>query len=228
MEKRILTHYQLFKLNHEFWQLDDLERKQTLRNWAEHLKKGADKVNFYQVFPSRQEYDLMVWASKDAEENHVADQFFQAFGTALNVFRKYIEPSYNLWGFTKPSNYTYAKRNPQEIDPYDDDARTTYFIVYPFTKTISWYLESSETRWEYMQGHIKTGKQYPEIMQLLVYSFGLQDQEFVVSYETENLSQFSDLVYDLRMTEARYYTERDTPIITGIHRTPDQLAEIFS
>ncbi len=228
MEKRILTHYQLFKLNKEFWSLDELERKQTLHNWAEHLKKATDNVNFYQVFPSREEYDIMVWASKDAEENNVPDLFFDEFGRALNIFRKYIDPSYNLWGFTKPSNYTNAKRNPQEIDPYDDSARTSYFVVYPFTKTISWYLESAETRWEYMQGHIKTGKQYPEIMQLLVYSFGLQDQEFVVSYETENLSHFSDLVYDLRMTEARYYTERDTPIITGIHRQPDKLAEIFS
>lgn len=228
MEKRILTHYQLFKLNKAFWELEDLERKQTLHNWAQHLKKSVDKVNFYQVFPSREEYDIMVWASKDAEENHIPSQFFDEFGRALNVFRKFIEPSYNLWGFTKPSTYTKAKRNPQEIDPYDDNARTSYFIVYPFTKTIAWYLESAETRWEYMQGHIKTGKQYPEIMQLLVYSFGLQDQEFVVSYETENLSHFSDLVYDLRMTEARYYTERDTPILTGIYRKPDHLAEIFS
>jgi len=79
-----------------------------------------------------------------------------------------------------------------------------------------------------MQEHIKLGKQYPEITQLLLYCFGLQDQEFIVSYETENLSRFSDLVYELRKSEARRYTERDTPIITAIYRNTEKLGEIFS
>ena len=228
MEQRILTHYQLFKFDKEFWHLEDRERKETLQNWADNLSRNAEKVNFYQVFPTRDEWDIMTWTSQLAEENEVPNQFFEQFGGSLNIFRRYIEPKLSLWGFTKPSSYTKSKRNPQEIDPWDDNSRMPYFIVYPFVKTIPWYLEDWETRWEMMQGHIKLGKQYPEITQLLLYSFGLQDQEFIVSYETENLSQFSDLVYDLRATEARRYTERDTPIITGIHRTPEKLTEIFS
>jgi chlorite dismutase len=73
-----------------------------------------------------------------------------------------------------------------------------------------------------MNEHIKLGKQYPEIKQLLLYSFGLQDQEFVVAYETEDLAKFSDLVRELRGTEARRHTLLDTPIITGVHRTPEE------
>jgi chlorite dismutase len=67
-----------------------------------------------------------------------------------------------------------------------------------------------------MNEHIRLGKSYPQIKQLLLYSFGLQDQEFVVVYEMEDLPLFSDLVHELRSTEARRYTERDTPLITAI------------
>ncbi len=228
MEQRIISHYQLFKLDQSFWELDGRERNGVIQNWAAKLKESVQSAYFYQVFPSRDEWDIMVWLNNQAEENEVPDQYFENVGSAMNLFRQYIKPGLSLWGFTKPSTYTQNKRNPQEIDPFDDDSRTPYFIVYPFVKTIPWYLEDWETRKQMMQEHIKMGKQYPEITQLLLYSFGLQDQEFIVSYETENLSQFSDLVYDLRKSEARRYTERDTPIITGIYRDTEKLANIFS
>jgi chlorite dismutase len=71
-----------------------------------------------------------------------------------------------------------------------------------------------------MMGHIKVGKQYKEITQLLLYSFGLQDQEFVVVYETHDITRFMELVNELRATEVRRYTARDWPLHTGIHQ-PD-------
>jgi chlorite dismutase len=77
-----------------------------------------------------------------------------------------------------------------------------------------------------MNEHIRVGHQYPEIKQLLLYSFGVQDQEFVVVYETENLYQFSELVNELRGSDVREYTERDTPVYTGIWRSPEALAEL--
>ena len=57
-----------------------------------------------------------------------------------------------------------------------------------------------------------------DVRQVLLYTTGIDDQEFIVAYETENLPRFSALVVALRDTEARRYTLRDTPILTGIHR----------
>ena len=74
---------------------------------------------------------------------------------------------------------------------------------------------SRDARQGMMNEHIRIGHQYPEIKQLLLYSFGLQDQEFVVVYETDDLPQFSDLVNELRGAEGRRYTERDTPAYTA-------------
>lgn len=93
-----------------------------------------------------------------------------------------------------------------------------YLIVYPFSKTTEWYLMSRDARQGMMNEHMRVGHEYADIRQVLLYATGLDDQEFVVAYETEDLPRFSQLVTDLRATEARRYTLRDTPIITAIHR----------
>jgi chlorite dismutase len=128
-----------------------------------------------------------------------------------------------LWGYTGKSTYSKA-RSTQEIDPFGGE-RTTYLIVYPFVKTKDWYLMEADARQSMMNEHIRLGKQYTAIKQLLLYSFGLQDQEFVVVYETDDLPLFSELVYDLRSTEARRFTERDAPLQTAVYSQPEKLLE---
>ncbi len=101
-----------------------------------------------------------------------------------------------------------------------------YLVVYPFVKTSEWYLEDFKTRAEMMGEHIKVGRKYPEVKQLLAYSFGLDDQEFIVAYEMNDIVVFQDLVMELRETKARKYTLRDTPIISAISVDPDRLFEL--
>ena len=67
-----------------------------------------------------------------------------------------------------------------------------------------------------MQEHIRVGKEYPDIDLNTSYSFGLDDQEFVVAFETDEPARFLDLVQRLRTTEASAYTKRDTPTFTCV------------
>ena len=67
-----------------------------------------------------------------------------------------------------------------------------------------------------MQEHIKVGREYPSVDLNTSYSFGLDDQEFVVAFETDNPADFLDLVQRLRTTESSSYTLRDTPTFTCI------------
>jgi chlorite dismutase len=161
----------------------------------------------------------------EAEEPGLSSGFFERFACATNPHRHLLAPVNFLWGFTKPSQYT-KTRSTQEIDPFAEQ-RKPYLVMYPFVKTTSWYLMSRETRQGMMNEHIRIGKQYPEITQLLLYSVGLQDQEFVVVYETADLGQFSDLVYELRDSEARRYTERDTPLYTAFYHPPEKTLALW-
>jgi chlorite dismutase len=227
MEKRILVHYGLFSLNNNYWKLNVDDRKQTLRKFLKDAQEASQKTWFYQVYPAQTKFDILVWSTVECEEPDAPKKFMEALAQATNPYREYITPAENFWGVTKPSIYSRAKRSAQELDPFEE-SRKPYFIVYPFTKTATWYMKTREERQEMMNSHIKIGKSFPDITQLLLYSFGLQDQEFIVSYETDLLPQFSDLVYELRMTEARIFTLSDTPIITSFLQTPDALVKLFS
>src|SRR5207248_850630 len=104
----------------------------------------------------------------------------------------------------------------------DEQNRLKYLVVYPFVKTIDWYLMSREARQGMMNEHMRIGHEYADVRQVLLYATGLDDQEFIVAYETDNLERHQQLVIALRDTEARRYTLRDTPIYTAIYRPLDE------
>jgi chlorite dismutase len=132
----------------------------------------------------------------------------------------------SMLGMTRPSQYV-KRPTAQEQSLFSGD-RSRYLVVYPFVKSTEWYLTSAEERQEVMRGHMRVGHAYPQVRQLLAYSFGLDDQEFIVAYETDDLVAFQDLVRDLRATESRRSTIRDTPIVTGIHRPLGEILGMLS
>jgi chlorite dismutase len=89
-----------------------------------------------------------------------------------------------------------------------------YLFVYPFVKTRAWYLLPKEERQRIMKQHIRVGHDYTSVKLNTTYSFGLDDQDFVVAFETNYPDDFLDLVQELRETESSIYTQRDTPIYT--------------
>jgi chlorite dismutase len=225
MAERTLNHYAFFGFTEHYWTLTVEERATFRQQLVAGLRSAARQVDIYQVFPARAETDFMVWSAVPADEGCDARGFFERFARAVNPHRRLIRPTTTLWGFTRPSMYSKG-RSPQEIDPFATE-RKPYLVGYPFVKTKEWYLMSRDARQGMMNEHIRIGHQYSEIKQLLLYSFGLQDQEFVVVYETDDLMQFSELVNELRATEARRYTERDTPIFTAAYHPAEETLALW-
>lgn len=212
-----LNHFAVLRLTEAWWRLPSAERARLRSGWLEALRGAADAVHCYQVAGLQARGDLLVWSAVRGAEPAAPAAFFGRWAAALAPLRACCEVRETLWGFTRPSQYT-KTRSTQEMDPFAPERRP-YLIVYPFVKTAEWYLKDRDERRAMMAGHIKVGKQYPEITQLLLYSFGLQDQEFVVVYETEDLLRFLHLVEELRGTEARRYTLRDAPLHAAVHQS---------
>ena len=176
----------------------------------------------YSTIGLRAEGDLLLWRMSDsleAIEETAADLRASGLG-------RWLAPAMSMIGLTRPSQY--VKRPTTQEQSLFSGERSRYLVVYPFTKSIEWYLASAEERQEVMKGHMRVGHAYPQVRQLLAYSFGLDDQEFIVAYETDDLVAFQDLVRDLRATESRRSTVRDTPIITGIHRPLREILALLS
>lgn len=165
--------------------------------------------------------DLLLWRmalNVDALETTAAAFLRAGLGRWLTV-------RHSLVGRIGPSQYV-RKPTGQEQSLFEGE-RSRYLIVYPFTKDADWYFLSREARQGVMNEHIRVGHEYPTIRQALAYSFGLDDQEFVVAYETDDLVAFGDLVRALRATESRRSTVSDTPILLGIHRPLDEILALL-
>jgi chlorite dismutase len=216
---RTLNHFAFFAFTAAHAALAPRERREFHARWLAGLREAAQQVEVYQVYPAQAGVDVLVWSAQSAAESTAAASFFERFARATVPHRALVQATHILWGFTQPSQYT-KTRSTQEVDPFAAERRP-YLILYPFVKTVEWYLMSREARQGMMNEHIKIGKEYPDIAQLLLYSFGLQDQEFIVVYEMADLEQFSGLVYTMRDSEARRYTERDTPLFTAVYHPAD-------
>jgi chlorite dismutase len=223
---RTLNHFALFAFRESYFALAPAEREALHSSWLAGLRAAAPRVEVYQVYPAAGTVDLLVWSALPVEDGCSTARFFERFARATNPQRGRLQLTAALWGYTRPSQYTRA-RSAQEIDPFAA-ARQPYLVIYPFVKTADWYLLGREARQGLMNEHIRIGKQYDDIQQLLLYSFGLQDQEFVVVYETADLARFSDLVSELRGSDARRYTERDTPVHIGVHHPAEETLELWS
>ena len=156
--------------------------------------------------------DLLLWclaSSLDALEEKAASVLRSGMGRWMTVSESFL-------GIIQPSQYV-KKPTPQEQSLFTGE-RSRYLIVYPFTKSTDWYLLGREARQGIMNEHMRIGHDFPEIRQLLANSFGVDDMDFLVAYETDDLPKFGELVRALRGTDSRKSTVRDTPLLTGIHR----------
>jgi chlorite dismutase len=210
------NHFALVRLTDGYWSEPAERRRQALCGWLEALRGSVDALHLYQTFGVEAASDLLVWSAVEGEDRGNAARFFGRLAEATAPFRRYVTLRTALWGFTQPSQYT-KTRSRQEIDPFSAE-RLPYLVMYPFTKTAEWYQRDRDERRSMMMEHIKVGKQFEDITQLLLYSTGLQDQEFVVVYETHDLLRFSQLVTELRSTAGRPYTACDTPLHTAIYQ----------
>lgn len=173
-------------------------------------------------------------ACEDFAEDHLL-QSFSLIGTRGDAELLLIAEAENLdrihelhvvllqSGLMKWSSTPYSFLGMRKSSEYSEDLRSIprsfrgrYVFVYPFVKSREWYSLPAEERWRIMQGHIKVGREYPGVDNHTTYSFGLDDQEFVVAFDTDDVGTFLDLVQRLRTTEASRYTVRDTPSFTCI------------
>ena len=202
-----------YRLDPAWRRLPDEDRHCRATEFADAVDSSSGITTYaYNLTGLKAGTDLLLWRhGADLAELQASASRLQ--NTSLG---KYLEISYSYIGLVRLSTYT-RRQTPQEQAVFAEE-RNTYLVVYPFTKTIDWYLLSKATRQGMMNEHIKIGHEYSHIRQVLIHSFGLDDQEFIVAYETEDLSEFQTLVMDLRSTDGRKYTLGDTPIFTCVNR----------
>lgn len=193
-------------------------QKKDHQEFLDKLAKSKKVVVYtYATLGLKADTTIMLWLQADSPED-IQDLLTQLLHTKLG---QSLRISYTLFGMTRPTQYSPTSKGHLETGRKGGK----YLTIYPFVKTKEWYQLDFEKRKNLMWGHVQIGKKHPKIEQLLLYSYGVDDSEFIVSYEMDDLLEFQTLVMELRSDAVRQYTQSDTPIFTCIYKSPEEVLE---
>ena len=224
-QPRQLVHFSFYKLDPQ-WLLQPAEvreqgRQQLLQIYNDYVAKD-ELIRSFSFYGLRADVDFMIWqATYDIENLRSLNSQIRR-----SMMGPYLNEVRSMLSMTKRSVYVgknaRGAHDPRLVITPED---RKYLFVYPFVKTRPWYALPLEERRRMMAEHIRVGLKYPNVSLNTTYSFGIDDQEFVVAFETNDIDDFLDLVQELRETEASAYTLRDTPMYTCVAEPMDKILE---
>jgi chlorite dismutase len=211
--RRQFLNYAFFKLDPAFRRLDAATRNDHANEFAKVLERWdqADDLilRTYSLVGLRGDADFMLWRiSFDLD-------CFQQMQAELNRtgLGDYLSQPYNFLSLQRRSQYVNrieGANHGVELLPGEGQ----YLFIYPFVKTRAWYDLSPHARQGMMDEHIAAAAPFKGVRLNTSYSYGIDDQEFIVAFDSDYPQEFVDLVGRLRYTEASLYTARDTPMFT--------------
>jgi chlorite dismutase len=225
--KRQIVCFSFYKLMPEWRRLPAAERAEHKAAFAAVLERWQKPGEFvtitYSTVGTRGDVDMCIWTIgyDVAELNRMRAELL---ATPLGG---YLNCPHNFLAMTKRSQYQIGREDESEgegrgaIRP----GGQKYIFIYPFWKTRPWYLLSMAERKRLMDEHIRIGLLYPRVKLNTTYSFGIDDQEFVVAFETNFPEDFLDLVQQLRETEISIYTLKDFPIFSCVRLKPMEMLD---
>lgn len=221
--------FPIYKLDPAWRRLPERDRAQGKQEFREVIERWQQDMIIlpYSLIGVRADSDFMLWrVSYKLEDLEAmsAELANTGLGTYLNI-------AYSYLSLTRRSVYVeeHAKEDPDghgsrlEIVP----GKSKYIFVYPFIKSRAWYSLNERARTEAMKEHIATGHKYQSVRINTTYSYGLDDQEFVLAFESDVPKDFLDLMMELRETRASAYTVKDTPTFTGILHPIGELLDLL-
>lgn len=228
MKEREYVRFAVYKLDPAWRRLPTEERERQKDEFEAIIaRKGKEMMIYsYSLVGTRGDADFLLWqASRELVQLH--DLAAELNRTAIGG---YLGLAHSYFAMTKRSIYLNRYEN-EYVAAYGgedqiDQARiainpqgSEYLFVYPMAKTRAWYKLPHEDRQRMMDEHIRIGHQWPDVKLNTTYSYGLDDQEFVVAFESDHPGRFLDLLMALRLSEGSSYTLFDTPAFTGLARS---------
>ena len=226
-DRRQYVNFAFYKVDPTWRRLQAEERQKGKCQFLDVVAKWEQDVLVtpYSLVGIRGDCDFMLWRiGYDALK--LQEMSAQLLSTDLG---KYLTSPYSYLSMTKRSVYVdkHVHEGQEGTRLKLVPGQFRYLFVYPFVKSKAWYRLTKHARQGMMDEHIEIGHRYPTVRLNTTYSFGLDDQEFVLAFESDQPGHFVDLVMELRHSEATSYTVRDTPTFTCIHREMKEVLDLL-
>ena len=210
-QRRQFLNYSFYRLDPVFRRLPAEEQRAAAADFIGLVRQWESLDDFilrtYSLVGLRADVDFMLWRIS------FDPLCFQSMEGAIRRSRlgAYLSQAHNFVSLQRRSPYVNKIKNSGEgveLEP----GQGKYLFVYPFTKTREWYRLSPHARQGMMDEHIAASAPFKGVRLNTSYSYGIDDQDFMVAFDSDYPQEFVDLVGRLRYTEASLYTQRDTPM----------------
>jgi peroxiredoxin len=177
--------------------------------------RGVDTRGLYDVQGMRADADYMLWwvapTSDDLQEIYATFR-----RTRLG---RASEPVFSAMALHRPAEF-----NKGHIPAFlADETPRNYMCVYPFVRSLDWYLLDDAERRTLLAEHGMMARDYPDVRANTVACFSLNDYEWMLAFEADELHRIVDLMRHLRGAEARRHTRAEIPFFTGRRKPPAEL-----
>jgi peroxiredoxin len=174
---------------------------------------------WYDVGGFRADADFMVWWHAPTSEALQAAYH----GLRRTALGRHLEPVWSQVALHRPAEF-----NKSHIPAFlADEEPRQHLCVYPFVRSVEWYLLPDGERRQMLAEHGKMAREYPDVRANTVASFALGDYEWMLAFEADELHRIVDLMRHLRGSEARRHMREELPFYTGKRITvPDLIAAL--
>jgi chlorite dismutase len=161
----------------------------------------------YDLSGMRGDADLMVWWHAERVESLQA-AYKGLLRTGLGAS---LEPVWSSAALHRPAEF-----NKSHIPAFlaDEEARA-YVCVYPFVRSYDWYVIDDAERRDMLREHGQMARDYPDVRANTIASFALNDYEWILAFEADELHRIVDLMRELRASRARLHVREEVPFFTG-------------
>lgn len=225
--RRQYVSFNFYRILPEWRRLPVAEREEQRHELATILRKWQSgesmKVLTYSLVGLRADCDFMLWRicySLDCLQEMAAEIMRTRMGG-------YLQMAYSYLAMTRRSQYGIGSEHTLqgEIRGTLRPGTCKYLFLYPLVRSRNWYVLPFEDRERMVREIIKLGEQFPTGHLNVLYSFGLDDQDFVTAIETDHPDDYVERVMRLREVEASPYTLRDTPMYTCVRVSLEEMLD---
>jgi len=179
--------------------------------------KGTATRGCYDVQGLRADADYMFWWHAPTADD-LQEIYARFRRTRLG---QASEPVWSAMALHRPAEF-----NKGHIPAFlADEEPRNYVSVYPFVRSYEWYLMDPGERRKMLAEHGMMAREYPDVRANTVASFSLNDYEWILAFEADELHRIVDLMRHLRGAEARRHTRVEIPFYTGRRKPVRELVD---
>lgn len=170
-------------------------------------EKGVTTRGTYNIAGFRADADYMFWWVAPTSED-LQEAYSRFRRTALG---RGSDPVFTAMALHRPAEF-----NKSHVPAFlAGEEPRAYACAYPYARSYEWYLLDPEDRKRMLAEHGMMAREYPDVRANTVPCFALNDYEWMLCFEADELHRILDLMRHLRGAEARRHTREEIPFFTG-------------